>query len=283
MDYSPDTFSYNPLLLTENNSYNIEERLQYLHEYDNPNTTVNDKLESLEYVKNEILNSYTKSIKLFDNQINIPTRYNNLFSIFLEESYSTFLAIYQERGNIDIPAFFWPMILGFNKIINNNISSPKYLKQTPMTNHMKNKEFDVFISYRRTDSEGKISGTYIARTISQALKLRNYKVFFDYSECTDGEFEKTIIPAIRSSKIFLIVLTKNALDRCKNPNDWVRKEISTAIASGCKIIPINPDYQFNECSSFLPKELDITKEQFSDINTGSLFEESIDKMIRERF
>ena len=264
--------------------YNIEERLQYLHDYDNPYTTIIDgKSGSLEHVKNEILNNFTKSINLLDNKINIPAKYNNLFSLYADSSYSTFLTVYQERGSIDIPVFFWSMVLGFSKILNDNASPQKNIKQVFTASHMQNKDFDVFISYRRTDSKGKISGSYIARTISQALKLRHYKVFFDYSECTDGEFEKIIIPAVRSSKIFLIVLTKNALDRCKDPNDWVRKEISTAIESGCKIIPVNPDYQFNGCSSFLPEDLDITKEQFSDINMGSLFEESIEKMIRERF
>ncbi len=51
--------------------------------------------------------------------------------------------------------------------------------------------YDIFISYRRTDSKGAVSGTNIARSIKQQLEIDGYndRVFFDYSEITDGEFE----------------------------------------------------------------------------------------------
>ena len=77
---------------------------------------------------------------------------------------------------------------------------------------MKNDEYmttkyDIFISYRRIDSEGRTSGRDIARTIKLELEKRKYKVFFDYSEIKDNEFEKTILPAVQNSRIFLLVLT----------------------------------------------------------------------------
>ena len=143
--------------------------------------------------------------------------------------------------------------------------------------------YDIFINYRRVDSEGKTSGRDIARTIKLELEKRGYGVFFDYSEIKDNEFEDTILPAIHNSKVFIIVLSKDALLRCVNEEDWVRREIEAAINAGCKIIPVSPDGAFNGWPTILPDSiLPITKQQVSDISMGSLFEKSIDKLIEER-
>lgn len=145
-------------------------------------------------------------------------------------------------------------------------------------------KYDIFISYRRFDSQGRTSGRDIARTIKLELEKRNYKVFFDYSEVRDDEFESTIVPAIGKSKYFLLVLTQEALDRCQNEGDWVRKEITHALQNGCKIIPVSPDGQFSGWPSTLPQEIcSIKGIQISDVALGSLFEKSIDKLIEDRF
>ena len=101
--------------------------------------------------------------------------------------------------------------------------------------------YDIFISYRRQDSEGRTSGRDIARTLKLEFERRGYSVFFDYSEIRDDDFEKIILPAVQNAKVFLLVLSKDSLDRCVRQGDWVRREIETAICSGCKIIPLNPD------------------------------------------
>ena len=141
--------------------------------------------------------------------------------------------------------------------------------------------YDIFISYRRVDSEGRTSGRDIARTIKLELEKRGFKVFFDYSEIKDNAFENIILPAVRNSKVFISVLSKDALTRCSNRGDWVRREIETAIDSRCKIIPVNPDGAFDY---IYPEELpeSFTKLQVSDISMGSLFEISIDKLVQDR-
>ena len=84
-------------------------------------------------------------------------------------------------------------------------------------------------------------------------------------------------------KFFFLVLTKDALNRCVNNDDWVRKEIETAISSGCKIVNITPDNTFNGWPSNLPSTLEkIKKIQISDIQFGQLFEVSIKKLIEDR-
>lgn len=149
---------------------------------------------------------------------------------------------------------------------------------------MPDKIYDIFVSYRRIDSEGRTSGRDIARTIKLEFEKRGYAVFFDYSEIKDDEFERTIIPAVESAKVFILVLSKDALVRCANEGDWVRREIETALHSGCKIIPVNPDGAFNGWPSNLPENiLPLTKQEISEVFMGSLFEKSIDKIEEERF
>ena len=104
----------------------------------------------------------------------------------------------------------------------------------------KGKKYDVFISYRRKSASGAIDGTYVARMLKMELEQRGYTVFFDYNECTDGDFVQRILPSIRNSKYFILVLTSGALIRCADENDWVRREIHdfTCIYPG--ILPIYP-------------------------------------------
>lgn len=143
--------------------------------------------------------------------------------------------------------------------------------------------YDIFISYRRFDSYGRVSGRDIARTLQKELQLREYKVFFDYSEIRDDEFERTIIPAIFSSRIFILLLTHDALLRCAKPGDWVHREILTALKGGLKIIPVNPDNQFNGWPANLPADIAAIKGiQISEIATNSLFETSVDLMDTNR-
>ncbi len=146
-----------------------------------------------------------------------------------------------------------------------------------------NSKYDIFISYRRVDSEGRTSGRDIARTIKLELEKRGYNVFFDYSEIKDNEFENVILPAIHNSAVFIVVLSKDALLRCSNEKDWVRREIETALNCGCKVIPVSPDGAFEGWPPEFPNSiLELTRQQVSDISMGSLFEKSIDKLEEER-
>lgn len=143
--------------------------------------------------------------------------------------------------------------------------------------------YEIFISYRRFDEQGNISGRDQARLIAKQLQLEGYKVFFDYDEIRDDEFDKEIISAIANCKVFILVLTKDALNRCANNDDWVRKEIETALSSGCKIINVTPNNTFNGWPSNLPNLLErIKKIQISEIQFGQLFEVSIKRLIEDR-
>lgn len=144
-------------------------------------------------------------------------------------------------------------------------------------------KYSIFISYRRLDENGNISGRDQARLIAKQLELAGFSPFFDYSEIKDGEFDKVIIPAIESCKVFILVLTKDSLNRCANADDWVRQEIETAIRSECKIVNVTPDNSFNGWPISLPESISkIRTIEISDIHFGSLFEMSMEKLIKDR-
>lgn len=138
--------------------------------------------------------------------------------------------------------------------------------------------YDVFISYRRK------TGVDDARLLQQALHSRGYKVFFDFDSLRDGKFDERILRAIDKAPVFILMLTENSLDKCVNEDDWVRIEIEHALGKGRKIIPIQPSDQAFEFPETLPDKVRaIVKEQISELNKAALFEESVDKIIHDRF
>ena len=145
--------------------------------------------------------------------------------------------------------------------------------------------YDIFISYRRKDCAGLTSGTDIARTIKQQLEIEGYKhrVFFDYSELSDDDFEKIILKAIERCKVFILVLSRDSMIRCVNDDDWVRREILHAQKCGLKIIPVEPDNLFNGYPDEFPAELDVVKRiQHTTIHMDSSFERDMRAMIESR-
>jgi tetratricopeptide (TPR) repeat protein len=92
-------------------------------------------------------------------------------------------------------------------------------------------EKTVFISYRRTNAFG-------ALAIFQDLTQRGYDVFFDYNGIPSGDFETVILENVRARAHFLILLTPSALDRCSEPEDWLRREIETALDEKRNIVPL---------------------------------------------
>jgi hypothetical protein len=92
-------------------------------------------------------------------------------------------------------------------------------------------EKTVFISYRRTNLPW-------ALAIYQNLTSHGYDVFFDYQSIHSGDFEQIILGNIRARAHFLALLTPSALENCSDPNDWLRREIETAIDEKRNIVPL---------------------------------------------
>lgn len=113
--------------------------------------------------------------------------------------------------------------------------------------------YDVFISYRRDG--GFETARLIYEHFTNAMGL---KVFFDLEELRSGKFNIKLYNAIDESENFILVLPRNALDRCNNEDDWLRLEIVHAINKDKNIIPLMlngfvwPD-SLPECLADLPK------------------------------
>src|SRR5215813_1147434 len=90
----------------------------------------------------------------------------------------------------------------------------------------------VFLSYRRHVS------AFIARAVFQDLRQHGYDVFMDVESIDSGQFDTIILNQIAARAHFLVILTPGALDRCQEPDDWLRREIERAIALGRNVVPI---------------------------------------------
>ena len=142
---------------------------------------------------------------------------------------------------------------------------------------MEQTKYDVFISYRR------VGGKEYARTLKPELEKRGYKVFLDFDELDDGVFDQRIKDAISASSVFLLILSKGALDRCINESDWVREEILHAQKCHCHILPVEFDKSFRDLPENTPDELSaiIGAHSWAQIDTEALLRESVDKMVKK--
>ncbi|MBQ2387256.1 MAG: toll/interleukin-1 receptor domain-containing protein [Bacteroidales bacterium] len=117
------------------------------------------------------------------------------------------------------------------------------------------KNFDVFISYRRSD------GTVKAKALDLAFSMDDCRTFLDFKSLGTGAFDKRLENAVLDAPIFIMVWTPDYFKRCvkegektKNEDDWVRKEIELALANGKKIIPINYDEGMDKVPDYLDEE-----------------------------
>jgi len=61
------------------------------------------------------------------------------------------------------------------------------------------------------------------------LTHHGYDVFYDFDGIASGDFERVIIRNIKEPAHFLVLLTPSALERCGDPEDWLRREIETTL------------------------------------------------------
>lgn len=110
------------------------------------------------------------------------------------------------------------------------------------------KNFDVFISYRRSD------GTDKAKQLDLAFSIDDCRTFFDFKSLGTGAFDKRLENAVLDAPIFIMVWTPDYFVRCNQDGDWVRKEIELALENGKKIIPINFNHVLDKVPDYLDDE-----------------------------
>ena len=137
-------------------------------------------------------------------------------------------------------------------------------------------KYDVFISYRRK------GGLEYARCICYYLRSKGVRCFFDLKEINGGKFDAAIYDALSRSKYFLLLLTDGALDRCVDPDDWVRLEIVHAVKHA-DIVPVvvgGNEFKFPKGLPELFSEIETIQQ--ATVDSGQHFERDIDDLLLKR-
>ncbi|MCC6617137.1 MAG: tetratricopeptide repeat protein [Anaerolineae bacterium] len=108
----------------------------------------------------------------------------------------------------------------------------------------------VFISYRRSVA------AYVARAVFQDLHAHGWDAFMDVESIDSGEFDRIILNQIAARAHFIVILTPGTLDRCDEPNDWLRREIEYAFEKDRNIVPLMTNgFDFGTNESHLTGQL----------------------------
>ena len=155
----------------------------------------------------------------------------------------------------------------FNTFVETLIENINKMKEINDTN------YDVFISYRRSTGED------LAARICEHLRKGGFNPFIDFESLRSGKFNEQLYQYIDNAPNFVLILSKNALDRCINEDDWVRLEIERALSGNKNIVPVcTKDFVMNteklpESLSELPLYQQITP-------SSALFEASMDLLAK---
>ncbi|XP_060612750.2 NAD(+) hydrolase SARM1 [Anolis sagrei] len=135
---------------------------------------------------------------------------------------------------------------------------------------------DVFISYRRN------TGSQLASLLKVHLQLHGFSVFLDVEKLEAGKFEDKLTQSVAGARNFVLVLSRNALDRCMGDHggkDWVHKEIVTALKCGKNIIPVTDHFDWPDPEK-VPEDMRAVL-KFNGIKWSHEYQEAtIEKLIR---
>jgi hypothetical protein len=107
--------------------------------------------------------------------------------------------------------------------------------------HPKPDPYLAFVSYRTTEDGA------TARLIADHLLGRGCRTFLDVKSLEAGKFDEQLLGAIDNAKFFVLILSSSSLARCVEPDDWVLKELSHALAKRKRIVPVfKDDFDFND-------------------------------------
>jgi tetratricopeptide (TPR) repeat protein len=131
----------------------------------------------------------------------------------------------------------------------------------------------VFISYRRDVS------AFIARAVFMDLRANGYDVFMDVESIDSGTFDTVILNQIAARAHFVLILTPGSVERCIETDDWLRREIETAIDLGRNIVPLLfNNFVFKGAEQYLTGKLE-NLSRYNALNVPhDFFEAAMDKL-----
>lgn len=134
----------------------------------------------------------------------------------------------------------------------------------------------VFISYRRI-------APFHARAVYQHLSSNGYDVFMDVERMDSGAFDEILLRQIAARAHFVLLLTPGALDRCANPDDWLRREIEHAIDMKRNIVPVTFDgFDWDAAKPFMTGKL-TSLGRYNGLNVPTDFFDEAMARLRTRF
>lgn len=133
-------------------------------------------------------------------------------------------------------------------------------------------KYDIFISYRRAGGEDE------AWKLKLFLEQMGYRVFMDREALRSGDFNEQLYQRIDQCRDFLLICSPDALARCQNPEDWVRKEITRALEGKKNIIPVWVNGFDDAQMQQLPEELAGLRRLQAVTPQNATYEESVRKL-----
>lgn len=130
--------------------------------------------------------------------------------------------------------------------------------------------YHVFISYRRD------GGDAMARLLYDRLRADHYDPFLDVEQMRSGKFNEQLLERIAECEDFLLVLPPNALERCRDEEDWVRLEIREAIRLNKNIVPFM--LRGFEFPSDMPEDIREIRHYQGVAASQDYFDSSMDKL-----
>lgn len=135
----------------------------------------------------------------------------------------------------------------------------------------------VFISYRRSVS------AFIARAVFQDLRYHEFDVFMDVESIDAGAFDTVILNQIAARTHFVVILTPGAVERCLEPEDWLRREVEHAMQLERNIVPLLVNnFDFRDAEKYLTGALSSLSRYNSLTVPHDYFEEAMTRL-RSRF
>ncbi len=134
-------------------------------------------------------------------------------------------------------------------------------------------DYEVFISYRRD------GGSEMAQLLYDRLTDHGIDTFLDVEELRSGAFNTQLYEVIDRCRKIVLVLPPHGLDRCNDPNDWVRLELEHALARGKTIIPISlRNFSF---PTDLPESLSsLPNFERIEAHDGTVFDAYVERLVK---
>lgn len=130
----------------------------------------------------------------------------------------------------------------------------------------------VFISYRRE------SGSSLARIVQTELERRGFPCFLDVDDLGAEHFDERLLHEIELAPNTVVVLAPGSLDRCRNPDDWLRREIVHAFKTNRNVIPFLADGFHFPAEKDLPEGLEDLNRLNGVVYSHQYFTATFDKL-----